>query len=108
MSDLISRDSLLEAMNDPKRLIMLDGRAALVSGEWGALMRHSDVLEVVASIPRTDDLTMAHGRWLTSSDIPDTLICSVCGRRFDMYHFDQKDMPYCLCGAKMDGGASDG
>lgn len=51
---------------------------------------------------------VVHGRWLTSSDIPDTLICSVCGKEFDMYHFDQKDMPYCLCGAKMDGGTSDG
>ena len=55
--------------------------------------------------PTIDAVPVVHGRWLTSSDIPDRLICSVCGRRFDMYHFDQKDMPFCLCGAKMDGGA---
>lgn len=52
--------------------------------------------------PTIDAVPVVHGQWLTSSDVPDTLICSACGRRFDMYHFDQKDMPYCLCGCKMD------
>ena len=58
--------------------------------------------------PTIDAAPVVHARWLTSSDIPDRLICSLCGRRFDMYHFDQKDMPFCLCGAKMDGGVADG
>ena len=59
----------------------------------------------VEETPTIDAVPVVHGRWLTSSYIPDTLICSVCGKRFDMYHYDQKDMPFCLCGAKMDGGA---
>ena len=61
--------------------------------------------KAVEETPTIDAVEVVHGRWLTSSYIPDTLICSVCGKRFDMYHYDQKDMPFCLCGAKMDGGA---
>ena len=64
-----------------------------------------DKLRFVHTLPTIDATPVEHARWITSSDIPDTLICPVCGRRFDMYHYDQKDMPYCLCGAKMDGGA---
>ena len=59
----------------------------------------------IEKAPTISAVPVVHGRWDTSSDIPDTLICSVCGRKFDMYFFDSKDMPYCLCGAKMDGGA---
>ena len=61
--------------------------------------------KAVEETPTIDAVPVVHAEWLTNSDVPDTLICSKCGRRFDMYFFDQKDMPYCLCGAKMDGGA---
>lgn len=57
---------------------------------------------IVQDAPGAESETVVHGRWLTSSDVPDTLICSACGRRYDMYFFDQKNMPYCLCGCKMD------
>ena len=47
---------------------------------------------------------VVHGRWLTHSDRPDSLICSVCKCGFDMWKHDQHN--YCPnCGAKMDGGA---
>lgn len=59
--------------------------------------------KAVEETPTIDAVEVVHGRWDTSSDSPDTLICSVCGRKFDMYFFDSKDMPYCLCGAKMGG-----
>lgn len=65
-------------------------------------------IEDLADNPVIEAIPVVHGRWITSSDIPDTLICSVCGRKYDMYHFDQKDMPFCLCGAKMDGGDDNG
>ena len=67
-----------------------------------------DAITYIDDAPTIDAAPVVHARWLTSSDIPDRLICSLCGRRFDMYHFDQKDMPFCLCGAKMDGGVADG
>lgn len=43
-----------------------------------------------------------HGRWVTHSDRPDSLICSVCNCGFDMWKHDPHN--YCPnCGAKMDG-----
>lgn len=59
-------------------------------------------LDDLRQMHKGDLAPVVHARWKTSSDDPDRLICSACGRRYDMYHFDQKDMPYCLCGAKMD------
>ena len=44
------------------------------------------------------------GKWGHDSDRPDQLICSVCNKGFDMWHYEPKDFPYCpRCGAKMDG-----
>lgn len=48
-----------------------------------------------------DVAPMRHGRWETNSDRPDSLICSVCKRGFDMWKHDPHN--YCPnCGAKMD------
>ena len=55
------------------------------------------------SIPATDVMFVVHGQWKTSSDRPDTLICSVCKCGFDMWKHDPHN--YCPnCGAKMIGG----
>lgn len=70
------------------------------SAEWHDTM--ASLLNNERCFPTVDAAPVVHARWKTSSDDPDRLICSACGRRYDMYHFDQKDMPYCLCGAKMD------
>ena len=48
-----------------------------------------------------DVAPVAHGRWETNSDRPDTLICSVCKCGFDMWKHDPHN--FCPnCGAKMD------
>lgn len=53
-----------------------------------------------------DYAPVVHGRWETNSDMPDTLICSVCKCGFDMWKHDPHN--YCPnCGARMDGGDSD-
>lgn len=47
-----------------------------------------------------------HGQWETSSDRPDSLICSVCKCGFDMWKHDPHN--YCPhCGVRMDGGDGD-
>ncbi len=47
------------------------------------------------------DVPVMHGRWITSSERPDKLICSVCNCGFDTWKYDQHN--YCPnCGAKMD------
>ena len=54
------------------------------------------------SVPAADVMPVVHGQWKTSSDRPDTLICSVCKCGFDMWKHDPHN--YCPnCGAKMIG-----
>lgn len=44
-----------------------------------------------------------HGHWIIKDDVEQFIAtCSVCGRTEDSRDID--NMPYCHCGAKMDGG----
>ena len=62
---------------------------------------------ILREAPTIDVAPMRHGWWGTHSDRPDSLICSVCKCGFDMWKHDPYN--YCPnCGAKMDGGASNG
>lgn len=69
-----------------------------------------DAIKIIAEVhymPAADVAPVRHGRWETNSDRPDSLICSVCKRGFDMWKHDPHN--YCPnCGAKMDGGANNG
>lgn len=69
-----------------------------------------DAIKIIAEVhymPAADVAPVRHGRWETNSDMPDTLICSVCKCGFDMWKHDPHN--YCPnCGAKMDGGADNG
>ena len=61
----------------------------------------------IESFPTADVAPVVYGQWETNSDRPDSLICSVCKCEFDMWKHDPHN--YCPnCGAKMDGGASNG
>ena len=60
-----------------------------------------EATELVDDIPAADVAPVVHGKWETSSDRPDSLICSVCKCGFDMWKHDPHN--YCPnCGAKMD------
>ena len=60
-----------------------------------------DALCCIESIPVADVAPIIHGQWETNSDMPDTLICSVCKCGFDMWKHDPHN--FCPnCGAKMD------
>jgi len=44
------------------------------------------------------------GEWITNSDYPDTLICSCCNSKWDMWKWESKNMHFCPnCGAEMKG-----
>lgn len=50
----------------------------------------------------TDVQPVRYGRWIIEDDVEHFIaICSECGRTEDSR--DIKDMPYCHCGARMDG-----
>lgn len=119
---LIDADALLQALSDPKGLIMLDGRAALVSNEWGGLRRHEDVIAVIESATAIEAEPVRRGRWVKQSTNPEVMqefhaagiglsmgvnsiywTCSECGA------WGTPVNKYCPnCGAKMDGGADNG
>ena len=80
------------------RLIDADAliEEALTEGAYG----YVDALQIAIE-PTVDAALVRHGQWETNSDRPDTLICSVCKCRFDMWKHDPHN--YCPnCGAKMD------
>lgn len=57
----------------------------------------------VEGIPAADVAPVRHGRWVMSSDRPDTIICTCCDSAFDVWKADIKRHHYCPnCGAKMD------
>lgn len=44
-----------------------------------------------------------HGRWVTNSEYPDTILCSVCGCGEDVWWADNGTSHCPYCGAIMDG-----
>lgn len=63
----------------------------------------ADAKRVLADMDAANVAPVVHGKWLTHSDRPDSLICSVCECGFDMWKHDKHN--FCPnCGAKMDGG----
>ena len=62
---------------------------------WERLKEYEDAADVVP---------VRHGRWVMSSDRPDTIICTCCDSAFDVWKADIKRHHYCPnCGARMDG-----
>ena len=72
--------------------------------EKGTIQEAIKMVSFPEYTPSADVTPMVHGQWETSSDRPDSLICSVCKCGFDMWKHDPHN--FCPnCGAKMDGGA---
>lgn len=68
----------------------------LRNGKFDCIMNENRCINTAADVA-----PVKHGRWLTHSDRPDSLICSVCECGFDMWKHDQHN--FCPnCGAKMD------
>lgn len=62
------------------------------------------IYELENSIESADVQPVRRGRWIITDDVEHFIaVCSECGRTEDSR--DIKDMPYCHCGARMDGGA---
>ena len=75
--------------------------------EKGTIQEAIKMVSFPEYTPSADVAPMVYGRWETSSDRPDSLICSVCKCGFDMWKHDPHN--YCPnCGAKMDGERKEG
>ena len=56
----------------------------------------------VMDAPTISAVPVVRGEWITNSDYPDTVICSLCGWRESVWWAD-KGTNYCPnCGAKME------
>ena len=63
---------------------------------------YADAMDFIEAIPAADVQPIKHGRWIITDDVEHFIaICSECGRTEDSRGI--KDMPYCHCGARMDG-----
>lgn len=62
----------------------------------------SSALIAVREVIEADVQPVRHGRWIITDDVEHFIaVCSECGRTEDSRGI--KDMPYCHCGARMDG-----
>lgn len=62
----------------------------------------------IESFPTADVAPVRHGRWEEASD-GDGIVCPFCRTDFCTIIYDTECFNYCPnCGAKMDGGASNG
>ena len=69
--------------------------------EKGTIQEAIKMVSFSEYTPAVDVAPVRHGKWLTHSDRPDSLICSVCECGFDMWKHDKHN--FCPnCGAKMD------
>lgn len=76
-----------------------------LGGESGIIAEaFEDLANELEDFPTADVAPVRHGRWTTSSDRPDTIICSCCDSAFDVWKADIRRHHYCPnCGARMDG-----
>lgn len=92
MDEYIKRDGVLSKFNIDD---MMNVNGTLISLQ--------DARETISNFPASDVAPIRHGRWVTSSDRPDTIICTCCDSAFDVWKADIKRHHYCPnCGAKMD------
>ena len=100
MAEYIERGALIEWLKHIRLIDLSDGRGLC------RVIMEDDFKKAIKKMPKgiiVDVAPVRHGRWETSSDRPDSLICSVCKCGFDMWKHDPHN--YCPnCGAKMDGG----
>ena len=90
---LIDKDALIDAVEGAINVLELHGVSRIFT---------SVPLAIIKGVPAIDAEPVVHGRWGEKQD------CSVCGFR-PWYERDIHTLSYCPnCGAKMDGGGSDG
>ena len=102
MAEYIERDALRDAVESIDWYSVYKGKlTAGAPSSANALYKANDIYSVIDNAPATDVVPVLHGKWLTHSDRPDNLICSVCECGFDMWKHDKHN--FCPnCGAKMD------
>ena len=109
MTEYISRDAVFQVVYGIARGIADRDIEAFKAKDMKAFYKAKGAKEILDSvdtdlcyIPAADVQPVKHGRWIIADDVEHFIaVCSECGRTEDS--IDIKDMPYCHCGARMDG-----
>lgn len=89
------------------RLIDADALVALIQQEPTDGMYTEEIVAVIAEQPTIEATPVVHGRWTELPSMAPEYQCSECGQSYEWWEVSEAH--YCPnCGAKMDGGVSDG
>jgi hypothetical protein len=95
--EYISRDETLKIFHQ-----CCDNCTSSYNGVMCRACADADAMDILVDIPAADVQPVKHGRWIIADDVEHFIaVCSECGRAEDSRAI--KDMPYCHCGARMDG-----
>ena len=108
MFDCVYRDEVKQKIKE--RMKYLDDARIMNKGDTETLNQIKGFEKALNQIYcdiddiRTAVLPVKHGRWIIKDDVEHFIaVCSECGRTEDSR--DIKNMPYCHCGARLDGDA---
>ena len=101
-NDMISREAAIDAIVNSVSEIGLHDNSEVA--RYGATFRQHEIIDIIEGLPSTQP-ERKKGWWLTSDDMYETGICSVCG------HDSQEPVSYTItmykycpnCGADMRG-----
>ena len=97
MADYISREAVLSKCDD-----IWDSADETTQTGVDTINTIDKITDFIESLPVADVQPVKHGKWIVIDDVEQFVAkCSVCGRTEDSRCIN--DMPYCHCGAKMDG-----
>ena len=96
MADYISKEKAIKELRE-----VYENEYPTASGDFDEYASH-DVPNILRNMKAADVQPVKRGRWIIMDDVEHFIaICSECGRTEDSRGI--KDMPYCHCGARMDG-----
>lgn len=95
--EYISRDEALKIFHQ-----CCDNCTSSYNGVMCRACADADAMDILIDMPSADVQLLKRGRWIIVDDVEHFIaVCSECGRTEDSRGI--KDMPYCHCGARMDG-----
>ena len=98
MTEYIDREETVKKIEEK---LKVDGLMSLAEEVWTDNCLKI-VLRAIMAVETADVQTVTCGRWIITDDVEHFIaVCSECGRTEDSRAIN--DMPYCHCGARMDG-----
>ena len=99
MSDLIDREKAVNIVANVQNIIE---HMDTVNDSNINLVKRA-VERILAELPTVDAVPVRHGKWIECHDDSDWIVCSKCGKAFNLIDNCTEEFNYCPnCGARMD------